>query len=506
MVSEAKRIAKNTSIQYVRLIVSIIIGLYSVRLILDALGTEDFGIYGLITGVVTLMSFINTSLTQTSVRFIGVSMGNGDNERVKSSFNNSFWLHIFFGFTIYFFMQIGGNLLFEYYLNIPDGRLEAAKTVFQFVLISLFINVIITPYSALAISHERFSFIAIVSIVDSLLKLGIAIIISNSTADRLILYGVLLSSITLLNFIMYCSYCQINFKSKMRYGSPSFQGIKSMISFASWTVLDVLGVTLTRDGYSIILNRYFGTSMNTVFSLARQIEGQFYTFSSSATETIKPIIMKREGSGQRESMLSLSFTTGKIGFSLLSMIAIPAIIMMPDLLNIWLVSVPEGTILFSRLLIVACMMNQLTQGLVFANQAIGDIKLFSIIVSCCRISALPISWISLHFGAPAHVAIIIFVVCETVGSASRIYVLSRQVNGSVKNFIMTAFIKIIPATLISIIICLFLYEKVNNFTGIILVFLVSVVLFIIFSYLLSFNNLEKQMLRSIVTTRTSRQR
>lgn len=113
--SEAKRIAKNTSIQYVRLIVSIIIGLYSVRIILDALGTEDFGIYGLITGVVTLMSFINTSLTQTSVRFIGVSMGNGDNERVKSSFNNSFWLHIFFGFAIYFFMQIGGNLLFEYY-------------------------------------------------------------------------------------------------------------------------------------------------------------------------------------------------------------------------------------------------------------------------------------------------------------------------------------------------------------------------------------------------------
>lgn len=496
--NSTERVAKNTAIQYLRLLLNVFIGLYSVRLILDALGADDYGIYSLVSGVMTSMAFISTSLSQTSIRFIGVSLGQEGGANTKYVFSNCFWLHIFLALSLLVILRIIGGVLFDYYLIIPTERILAAQIVFQCILFSLFVNIIITPYIALIISNERFIVIAIVSIIDSLLKLAIAIIIIYTTLDKLILYGVLLSGITVVNLLAYSIYCHKKFRDNIYYGRFSLKEVRNMVRFASWTVLDVFGVSFTREGYSIILNRYFGTSMNTVFSLARQIEGQLYTISASATDAIRPQIMKREGAGERTGMLAMSFTTGKLGFSLMSIVAIPLVVMMPDILNFWLVEVPEGTILFSRLLIIACLFNQLTQGLVYANQAIGDVKWFSIVVSSCRMIALPISWISFYYGAPAYVAIVVFTICETIGSFSRVLMISRQTNVSINYFFQTTFFRIIPATVGTTLLCMFFYQYVHSIVGIVVSTLLSASSYIILAYFISLTPAERTTVRLLI--------
>lgn len=496
--NSAERVVKNTVIQYVRLFLNVLIGLYSVRIILDALGTTDYGIYGLVSGLVTLMAFISTSLSQTSVRFIGVSLGKNNGQNTKYVFNNCFWLHFFVAIVLLIILQTLGNFLMENYLVIPEERSHAAKVVFQCVIFSLFINIIITPYNALVIAHEKFIFTASISILDSLLKLAIAFIITYTTRDKLILYGILLAGVTIINLVAFVIYCHTKYNRYLYYCKISFKGIKEIMEFAGWTILDILGTTFTRDGYSVILNRYFGPNMNTVFSLSRQIEGQLYTISASVTETFKPQIMKNEGSGERIKMLNLSFTAGKLGFSMMSIISIPLIIMMPEVLDLWLVDVPDGTVLFSRLLIIACMMNQLTQGLVYANQAIGDIKWFSIIVSGWRMIALPISWLVFHYGAEAYIAIIVFVICETSGSFSRVIILSKQTKTKVRDFFTTTFFRIIPPVAVASIYCLFTYQYVNNLISLLIVAGTTSIIFVVLTYFIALTSAERSIIKDIV--------
>lgn len=504
--NSAERVVKNTVIQYVRLILNVLIGLYSVRIILDALGTTDYGIYGLVAGLVTLMGFISSSLTQTSVRFIGVSLGKNDGQSTKYVFNNCFWLHFFVAFILLVILQTLGNFLLENYLVIPEERFHAAKIVFQCVIFSLFINIIITPYSALVIAHEKFIFTASISILDSLLKLAIAFAIYYTMHDKLILYGILLAGVTIINLMAFVIYCHSKYSKYLYYGKVSFKGIKNLMGFAGWTILDVLGTTFTRDGYSVILNRYFGPNMNAVFSLSRQVEGQLYTISASVTETFKPQIMKNEGSGERNKMLRMSYTAGKLGFSMMSIIAIPLIVMMPDVLNLWLVDVPDGTVLFTRLLIIACMMNQLTQGLVYANQAIGDIKWFSIIVSGWRMIALPISWLLFHYGAEAYVAIIVFVICETSGSLSRVIILSKQTKTKISDFFTTTFFRIVPPVTIASFYCLLTYQYVTNIVSLLISAGSTAILFVILTYFVALTSSERSIIKDVVLNKVFRKK
>lgn len=253
--------------------------------------------------------------------------------------------------------------------------------------------------------------------------------------------------------------------------------MKDVTGFAGWTILDVLGTIATRQGYAILLNAFFGTVVNAVFALARQIEGHLYTISASVINTMKPQIMKSQGSGETARMFRLSMTAGKFGFSMMSLVAIPLLVMMPEILSLWLKEVPEGTVLFSRLMIIACMFEQLTHGLVYANQAVGNIKWFSIIISSLRISALPISWLFFHFGSPAYIAIIVFLICETLGSFSRVYILSRISDFNASSFVKAVLLQLLPPFIISFVVCVIGYHYCRGIWGMLLVCFITVLVY-----------------------------
>lgn len=493
----SSRVTINTGIQYARMIICALLGLYSVRIILNALGTNDYGIYDVIAGVIGLLGFINASLTQTSIRYLSVSLGKKNISSTNKTFNNCFWLHLFLASLLVVVLEIIGVFIFDGFLNIPINRIFSAKVIYHSMIFTLFMNIISTPFKALIISHEEFAYTSFIAILDSCLKLAIAFIITYTASDKLIVYGVLMALISFIDIMFYLVYDILRHKNEIIVSKISVKGVKSVSGFAGWTILDVLGSLMTRQGYAIMLNRFFGPATNAVFAIARQLEGQVYMISSSVIDTMKPQIMVSQGSGEHERMLRLSLTAGKFGFSLMSLIAIPLIILMPEILKLWLVMVPEGTILFSRLLIIACMVEQLTRGLVYANQAIGNIKWFSIIVSSCRMISLPISWFVLHFGFPSHIAIIIFVIFESIGSFSRVLIMSKLTQKNVIFFLENLVLKTILPFVISFLLCYAVYSNILGFLGMVLSSCVSAISYILFFYLFGLIPYEKDIIKRL---------
>lgn len=497
----ANRVVVNTVIQYTRLVVSALIGLVSVRLILGALGEDDYGLYDVVAGVIGLLGFVSSSLGMTSTRFLSISLGKNDDEGTRKAFNSCFWTHVLMAAGLVLVLEIVSLFVFDGYLKIAPDRIPTAKWIYQCMLVSLFLSITVTPFVSMQISHENFIYVSLVYILDALCKLGIAIIITQYNQDKLLLYGILMMLITLLNVLCFVVYSLICYRKQISIKIIPMKELKSVSGFAGWTMLDSLGATLSRQGYSVLLNRFFGTSVNAVFALARQVETPVYVISSSIIESMKPQIMKSYGMGDAKKMMRLSLTAGKFGFAMMSLLTVPLLIMMPEVLDLWLVEYPDGTVLFSRLLLIACMANQLTMGLFYANQAIGDIKWFSIVVSTLRMLSLPISWIFLKLGYPAYVAIVVFVVCESLGAFSRVIILSRLSDElNVMDFLKSILLRVLPPFLLGLGICWVLYRYVNSLWGLLLVATVTVTVYALAMFFFGLDEDERKALENVATS------
>ena len=454
--NSGKRVVGNSIIMYIQLILNVLIGLVSVRLLLRALGESDYGLYDQNGGVIGLFSFITSSLAQSSMRYISVSLGRENDNEVRRVFNSCFWLHVFFAIVLCALIEVIGLFLFKGFLNIDPQRVAIARVVFHCMVISLFININVAPLNALVSSYEQFLFVAIISIADSLLKLGIAVVVHYTMHDKLLVYGIMMVGISVFDYLLYFFYTRRKYKSVV-VDSPNLSDIKEVMGFAGWTLLDTFSSVINRQGYAIMLNRFFGTVMNSAFAVSRQLEGHVYSVSASVVTAMKPQVMKSYGSGDHDRMFRLSLTTGKFGFYLMSLVCIPLLVMMPEVLRLWLDRVPDNTALFARLLVLACMSEQITKGLVFANQAIGNIKWFSVVVSTMRVLALPISIVALKVGAEAWMAVFVFLVCESMGSLLRIFVLARITDFKPISFFKDVLFQVLPPTIIATLICCFLY-------------------------------------------------
>lgn len=500
----ANRVAFNTVVNYIQLVLNVVIGLVTVRLILAALGKVDYGIYDVVGGVVTLLSFVSNSLSQASMRFISVSLGKNDIEDMQRTFRTCFWLHVLVAVILSLIIEIVGLFLFDGFLDIPNDRIFAAKMVYHCVTLTLFLNIIQSPYRALINSHEKYWYTSIIGILNSVLKLLIAIIITYWFMDKLIVYGVLLSMVTVIDFILIAGYVTHLYKEQMSYKKTTLREMKDVTGFMGWTLLDVLGSVVNRQGYAVMLNRFFGPVTNTMFALSTQLSGNMYSISASAVGTMKPQIMKSFGGGDQNRMFRLSMTAGKFGFAAMSIVCVPLVVMMPEILTLWLKDYPEGTVLFSRLMILACMAEQLTRGLVFANQAVGNIKWFSIIVSLIRGLAFPVSWLFLGLGFPDHVAIIIFLICESLGSYSRVIVLSKISKFNRSDFYKQVLFKIFPPVIVAFIVCILLYYSISG--GLLLSTVLTTIVYCLMVYYFGLTKDEKNSMLGVLNSVTSRLR
>ena len=449
------RVAINTCVQYLRTIVSVIISLYTSRIVLANLGVEDYGIFSLIGGVVALLSFIQNNLSRTTQRFLSYYHGKNDQAMIKRIFNNSVITQLIISILLCGILAMFTDLVLDNLVNIPSDRQEAARWVYWLMIASLFVNLQSTPYLATLIAQENIVYSSIVQMMDAILKIPVAVSLIWISNNRLEWYSGLSFMIVVLNFLMYYAYCKRKYAECQSFFFHSFDKtvFKEMFSFMGWTVYGTACLLGRTQGTAILLNRFFGAAINAAFGIGGQVSGQIGFLSNALTTAINPQIIKAEGAGNRKRMFRLSEISCKFSFLLMSVVAIPIIIYMPTLLELWLEDVPEYTSMFCIAIVLASQIDLLTLNLNTTNQAIGNVKVYSISINTIKIFTLPVMWYVLHLGMDPTAAMMVYVAFEALCAIARLVFLHITVRLSIKQYLRNVFFMVIPPVIANAFIC-----------------------------------------------------
>ncbi|MBO9584157.1 MAG: hypothetical protein J7574_08360 [Flavobacterium sp.] len=419
----AKRVIKNTGILYARMAITVFISLYSTRLILTALGVNDFGIFNLVGGAITMLMFLNNAMTGATQRFMSFAEGEGNSEKQKYIFNVSLVLHLLTAILAVLLLEIVGYFLFDYILKIPITRMEAAKFIFHFLVINTFFTIVSVPYDAVINAHENMLLVAILGIAETFIKLGIAIYISYVSSDKLIIYGFLIALLSVLLLVIRQIYCHYKYKEVIinirKYFNKSL--FKEMTFFAGWSLFGCSSSMIGSYGQGILLNMFFGTAVNAAQGISIQINGQLGAFASTMLKALNPMISKSEGAGNRELMLEAAMRGSKISFFLLMFFVIPAFIEMPFIFKLWLKNIPEFAIVFCRLFLIKSLIDQIFITLISIIAAVGNIRKYEVIVSVLYILPLILSFFAFQFGLPPYFLYIITIFFSIITGVFNVY-------------------------------------------------------------------------------------
>lgn len=495
MQNSGKRVILNTGILYGRMLLTVGVSLYTTRLILNVLGSTDFGIFNLIAGVIAMLAFLNNAMATATQRFLSFYQGKDDLVMQTKVFTNSLNLHIFIGVIIVILLEITGLFLFDGFLNIPVERIDAAKVVYQWMIVSVFFTVLTVPFTGTLVAHENMLWVAVAGIIEVLLKLGWALYLYIVDFDQLIVYAIGMAFVSFFGLLVYAIYCfrhykECTFNDIFR---SDIDLVKELSSFTGWNLFGALCGVGRTQGVAVVLNLFFGTVVNAAYGIAHQISSQLNFFSSTLLRAINPQIMKSEGAGDRQRMLRLSMTASKFGFFLFAIVAIPSIFEMSAILKLWLKSVPEYTVAFCQLILISTLINQLTIGLQSAIQATGKIKVYQIVVGSIILFNLPIAYLLLKLGYSAPTVMYSFIVIEVIACAFRIYFIKMTAGMSVREYVRRVFLKeaapLIVLLMGSFITSVLLQDQLFVFT-----FIIVIPLSMVSIYIFGLDKNEKKMI------------
>jgi O-antigen/teichoic acid export membrane protein len=438
------------------MLITIFISLYSTRLVLNALGAQDYGIFNLVGGVIAMLAFLNMAMTISTQRYMSFHLGSGDMEKLKAVFNSSILLHFIMGITLVALFELVGVYAFDHVLNMPADRIATAKTIFHFMVVSTFFTVASVPYDATLIARENMPLIAVLGVFEGLSKMAIAISLQYVSSDKLVVYGGLMAALTVLLLLIKRLYCSLKYEeSKVKVRKYFDKNLlKEMFSYAGWNMFGAGSVVARNQAQAMILNVFFGAIINAAYGIANQVNAQLTYFSVTMLQSLNPQIIKSEGSGDRQRMLRLAMIASKFSFLLLSFFAIPVIIEAPFILKLWLKNVPDHTVILCRLIIVASLVNQLTQGLQVAIQSVGKIKVYQMVVSFLVIVNLPLSYLALKAGAPPQ-AVLIGAICTEIAAVTyRIFAAHRITGMSVSEYLSKVILRAIMPVFLAAAIAL----------------------------------------------------
>ena len=435
---QAKRVAKNTGFLYARMAITVFVSLYSTRLVLAALGVTDFGIFNVVAGAISMLTFLNAAMTSATQRFMSYAEGKGDFEAQVGIFNVSVLLHWIIGFAVIVVLEIAFLFFFDGILEIPEERIYAAKIIFQCMVASTFFKIISVPYDAVINAHENMFLVAVLGVLEAFLKLAIAVYITYAEFDGLITYGVLMAVMAILLLIIrrvYChrSYDEVTVNIKKYYKKELFN---EMGSFAGWSFLGSSTSIIANYGQGIVLNMFFGPVVNAAQGIANQVSGQLGAFSTTMLSALNPAITKNEGAGNRGSMLKMTAMGSKMSFFLLAFMCVAVIIEMPYVLGVWLKDVPDYAVIFCRLLLIRNLIEQLTIPLTTSIKAVGKIKDFQIASTLLNIVPLFLAFIFFKYGYPPYYMYYIFIGYSIVNGGVIIYYAKKYTGINILDFIL----------------------------------------------------------------------
>ncbi|MCL7763597.1 hypothetical protein MPF19_09240 [Polaribacter sp. Z014] len=498
---EAKRVAKNTGILYAQMAITVLMSLYTTRLILAALGAEDFGIFNVVGGAIVMLTFLNAAMAAASQRFMSFAQGEGNFKKQKSIFNISLVLHFFIAIAVVVLLEIVGYFLFDGILKIDIERIGVAKLIYQFLIVSTFFTIISVPYDAIINAHENMLFVAILRIAETIFKLGIALFITYTSFDKLYMYGLLMASLSVLLLIIRQIYChkkyeEVDINIKKYFNKPLF---KEMTGFAGWSFLGSSSSLITNYGQSIVINMFFGTGVNAAQGVAGQVSGQLGAFAGTMMKALNPLIAKSEGAGNRSLMLKASFIGSKVSFFLLTIFYVPVILEMPYIFGFWLKEVPEFAVIFCQLLLVRNLIEQLFLTLSSSIAAVGNIRKFETYVSILNFTPLIATYVLFYFGFPPYTLYFVYIIFAVCNAGLILYFAKKECGLSVSEYLKDVVFKSILSFIILILITSIPnYFLIEGFIRLAIVLVVSTCFFFMVVWSVGITTYEKDMVRSII--------
>lgn len=485
-------ILKNAGLLYIRLLLTMGVTLYTSRVVLNTLGIEDFGTYSVVTGLVTILGFLHGAMTSVTQRFLCIELGKQNATELKNVFSMSVNIHILAALTIFTLGESIGIWFIHTQLTIPADRMNAAEWVFHLSLISYLITVLSVPYHTAIIAHERMSVYAWTSIFDTFLKLIIVYLLQSFGQDKLTTYAALTLIVTLVVSGTYGIYSRRKFPEtafKLYWNKVLF--IK-MLSYAGWSTWGNLAAVMSGQGVNIILNMFFGPTVNAARAIAFQVSSALNSFMQNLQAATNPQIIKSFASDNLEYMHSLICNGAKYNFFLLLTLSLPVLIETEAILHIWLGIVPEHTIVFVRLVIINILIDSVSAPLIAGAQASGKIKLYQTIVGGLILLNLPISYALLHFGYDPEATVYASISISILSLTARLIIITPLIKLPIPNFLKKVILKSLIVSSLSITLPLFLKLALPQSAGASFVIFVASVSSCIFCvYILGLDHSEK---------------
>lgn len=448
MRSDNKRIAKNTLALYVRMAVILLITLYTSRVVLNTLGASDYGIYNIVGGIVVLFSFINTALASSTQRFLNFELGRGDLTKLKEVFNASLHVHILIIITIAVLAETIGLWFVCEKLSIPDGRMSAAIWVYHLSVITFCVNVFRAPFNAAIIAKEKMQFYAYVSIIEAVLKLVIVYMLLSAPFDKLVYYGCLTLTVNTIVTLTYIFYCKKNFIFIIFKSRSSWTTMKPMLGFSVWACFGNISNIVSSQGLNIILNLFWGVTVNAAMGIANQVSSAVYGFVGNFQTAFNPQIVKLYAAKEIGTFNKLVYRASKVSFFLYWILLLPMLLNSYFILELWLKNVPDYTDAFVKIILIDNICFALSGPLWMAAQATGKIRNYMLTVGILNMMSLPFSYFALRLGCEPTSVIWVKMCFDTSTYIYRLFFMRKETGLSLGAYFVNAFM---PIALVSII-------------------------------------------------------
>ncbi|MDR1782993.1 MAG: hypothetical protein LBR13_01855 [Dysgonamonadaceae bacterium] len=446
-----RRIAKNTLYLYFRSLLTMGVSLFTSRVVLEALGVEDYGLNNVISGVTFLFSFLNGSLAHATSRFMTFELGRKDERQLKIVFATAFNIHLVLAVIVVLLCETVGLWLVNNVLTIPHERLPACNVIYQFVVVAAALNITQVPMHASIIARERMNVFALIGVFDSVMKLCIAYLVMISSSDKLITLGALqLLTVTGI-YVFYHYYCHRNFSEYNFSKQTNKPLMKSMLSFSSWSLLGNGAVSARTQGVDILINIFFGPAVNAANAIASQINRAVEVFSYNFSIAMRPQIVKQYAAGKRDDMKKLVLRGSKFSFFLVMILAIPVLLETDFLLKIWLKSVPEYTVLFAKLTVLLALVRCFYFAIDTSIEATGRVKYYQIVRSAFVLAILPVSYLLYARGWKPETALLVTMVAYTLTLIALVYLQKAYLQFPVKEYFKRVLLVSVAVFIASII-------------------------------------------------------
>lgn len=494
-----KLILKNTIFLAVRMILSLGVTLYTSRVVLQQLGVEDFGIYSVVAGLVTIVAFIKSALTVAMQRYMNVELALTHGKNLQTVFAASFGCIFVLILLFIVLAEVVGLWYLNHELNIPLYRMEDARVVFQMSLVIVIVEMLRIPYNSLIIAHEKMSFYAYNSIFEVLLKLAVAISLIVIAGDKLVVYMWLLITVAFLVNVSYIIYCRKILPAIHFSMDINRKKMKEIGKFAGWNVLTSFSDISYQQGSAMILNVFFGVAYNATMGIANQIKSAVFSFTGSVQSASNPQIIQSFASGKHEDFTALFINVSRISFYCVAFLGVPVLLNSEWLLSVWLVDIPPLAPLFAQLMIGFCMIDALVGPLWVTMQASGKVARYNIIVSIIWLMCLPITYLVYKLGLPVYSLIVVMSLTDLVLIVIRVKFTQKNCNIPSKLYYKKVIFNVLTVLIVSIsfpmAIKLLTYDK--GFYTFILTTGLWVVSFPVSVYFLGFDKNERNVVKKL---------